>query len=229
MTSDHERAQVQGSRAHASAGLALGGAAIGVVALIGWMSGTPWLTTILPGLPPMMPTTALALLLMGGAAALRQPADDRRPRRWVSTVAALLVLAITVGTLAEYFFPINLPVLRITHLLVRQESALAPTNMSLIAALSLMFLALAMLLLDVRATARVRPSELLALCSALTALTGLTGIVLGAASLFRSPGALVIGLSLPTAASLLLISTACCWDQREEEPRWPPQRGRAGA
>ena len=171
------------------------------------MSGTPSLTTILPGLPPMMPTTALALLLMGGAAALRQPADDRRPRRWVSTVAALLVLAITVGTLAEYFFPINLPVLRITHLLVRQEPALAPTNMSLIAALSLMFLALAMLLLDVRATARVRPSELLALCSALTALTGLTGIVLGAASLFLSPGALVIGLSLPTAASLLLIST----------------------
>jgi PAS domain S-box-containing protein len=207
VTSDHERRLVHATRAHAGAGLAFGGAAIGVVALIGWMSGTPWLTTILPGLPPMMPTTALTLLLMGGAAALRQPHDDRSPRRWVSTVAALLVLAITVGTLAEYLFPINLPILRITHLLVRQPPAVSPTNMSLIAAVSLTFLALAMLLLNVRATARVRPSELLALCTALTAFAGLTGIVLGAASLFLSPGALVIGLSLPTAASLLLIST----------------------
>jgi hypothetical protein len=53
--------------------------------LLGWVSGVTTLTTVLPGLPPMMPRTGLALLLIGGAAAgtptghLRIPVETADP------------------------------------------------------------------------------------------------------------------------------------------------------
>jgi PAS domain S-box-containing protein len=197
---------VTSDRGSAAAWLALGGAAIGLIGLTGWITGTPWLMTIVPGLPPMMPNTALALFVMGGAAAAWQRDDHRAVRRGLSILAALVALVISVGALAEYAFPINLQILRLTDRLVHQPPLAFPTNPSVIGSLAIMFLGLAVLLLDVRATARVRPSEVLAFCAAFTAFTGLTGIVLGAAPLYRSTGAPVIGLSLPTTAGLLLIS-----------------------
>jgi PAS domain S-box-containing protein len=173
-----------------------------------------------PGLPPMMPNTALALFVLGGAAAARQREDHLSVRQALSILAALVALVVSVGALAEYAFPVTLQLLRLTDRLVRQPPMAFPTNPSVIASLAIMFLGCAVLLLDVRATARVRPSELLAFCAAFTAFTGLTGIVLGAAPLYRSSRAPVIGLSLPTAASLLLISISLLLG---------PARGRATA
>ena len=95
--------------------------------------------------------------------------------------------------------------MRIDHFLALTPST-SPARPSPPTALSLTFLATALLLLDVGSTARIRPSELLVLCGALPAFAGLTGIVLGAPVLYRSTRTPIIGLSLPTALSLLLTS-----------------------
>ena len=65
----------------AGAWLCLGGSALGALGLLGWITGTSGLTTIVSGLPPMMPNTALALLLIGGAGAMRQGANPGTARR----------------------------------------------------------------------------------------------------------------------------------------------------
>jgi hypothetical protein len=77
---------------------------------------------------------------------------------------------------------------------------------SALTALALTCLASALLLSDVRPNARVSPSQWLILAGALAAFTGLTGIMLVAPPLYRLPRTPVIGLSLPTAVSLLLTS-----------------------
>ena len=87
--------------ARTGASLCLGGAALGALGLFGWISGTH-LTTIVPGLPPMVPNTALALLLIGCAGAARQGDDTKRVRKVLSLLASFVVLALGVVTLAEY-------------------------------------------------------------------------------------------------------------------------------
>ena len=66
--------------------LCLGGAGLGAIGLVGWLAGVEALVTIVPGQPPMMPNTALALMLLGFAGALRHPRDASRVRdhcpRW---------------------------------------------------------------------------------------------------------------------------------------------------
>ena len=183
--------------------LCLGGAALGGLGLFGWISGLSVLTTIVPGLPPMMPRTALALLLIGGVGAADQGDHSTPRRKTLSLLATLVVLVIGVGTLAEYGLGVEFP---IDRLLPRSQTALVPGPSSPLTALALTSLAAALLLFDVRATHRVRPSEWLVLCAALTAFTGLTGIILGAAPLYRLTRAPLIGVSLPTAVSLLLTS-----------------------
>jgi PAS domain S-box-containing protein len=187
----------------ASVWLCLGGAALGALGLLGWASGVTALTTIVPGLPPMMPRTALALVLIGGSGAAYRR-DDRRP--WwntLSVLATLAVLALGVSQLAEYALGINPPLDRI---LPRIEPTLSLGRSSPLTALALTCLAAAVFLSDVRPNARVSPSQWLILCAALAAFTGLTGILLRAAPLYRLPRTPVIGLSLPTAVSLLLTS-----------------------
>src|SRR5688572_833940 len=78
--------------------LCLGGAWLGAIGLLGWLTGEDALVTIVPGLPPMMPNTGLALLLVGLAGALLYPSGSGRPAaRSLSALAALVVLAIGVG------------------------------------------------------------------------------------------------------------------------------------
>ena len=187
--------------------LCLGGATLGAVGLLGWVAGASLLTTVVPGQPPMMPNTALALLLVGIAGALRHREDTGRMARTLSVLAVLIVLAIGGGTLAEYELGADL---HIDQLLFRVGAAPYPGRPSPPTALALLFLGAALLLFDVRPTARVRPSEWLILPAGLTAFAAFVGAVLGAAPLYRLSRAPVIGVALPTAVSLLLTSAGCC-------------------
>jgi PAS domain S-box-containing protein len=187
----------------AGAWLSLGGAALGALGLLGWITGTGGLTTILPGLPPMMPITAWALVLIGLAGALRRRDDRVTPRNVVALLAALVVLAIGVGTIADYGLAVEL---QIDRLFASFSGTVVPARSSLPSALSLTFLASAILIFNVGTGARLRPSELLVLCAALTAFTGLAGIILGAPMLYRSIRTPIIGISLPSALSLLVTS-----------------------
>jgi PAS domain S-box-containing protein len=183
---------------------------VGAMGLAGWIVGPSSLTTIVPGKPPMMPNTALALLLIGVAAALRHQQDGGRVRKALSLLAALAVLAIGAGTLAEYALSRDL---YIDELVVRGRGAPHPGRPSPPTAFALTLLASAILLLDTRANRRARPSEWFALCAAVTALTGIIGLAFGAGPLYRLSRAPVVGMALPTTVSLLLASVGVLFER----------------
>jgi PAS domain S-box-containing protein len=190
--------------------LCLGGAALGALGLFGWLSGTRVGTSIVPGLPLMTANTALMHMLLGAAGAARYFEAASRYRglagrfqRGLALLATFAVLALAGATLFEYGLAIDL---HIDRLLISSQPV-TPVRPSPPTALALALLATALLLFDTRSTSRVHPSEWLVLCAALTAFTGLIGIILGAEPLYRLTRAPVIGLSLPTAISVLLTST----------------------
>src|SRR5262245_34502185 len=140
--------------------LCLGGAALGVLGLVGWMTGTGLLTTVVPGWPPMMPNTAVALFLVGVGGGLLYREAVARMRRMASSLAAIVALGIGVGTLAEYALGIDLG---IDQLLFAAQAAPYPGRPSPPTALALGLLAGALLVFDSHRTARARPAEWLAL------------------------------------------------------------------
>jgi PAS domain S-box-containing protein len=190
--------------------LCLAGAALGGLGLWGSITGADVLTTWVPNQPPMVPNTAVALLALGIAAALRCHAAGSPGRRMLALSGALVVLAIGVGTLAEYAFGLDL---RIDQPLSSGQAGLYPGRPSPPATLALTLLAVALLLFDFRATARARPSEWLILTAGLIALAGLMAQVFGAAPLYLLPRAPVIGVALPTAVSLLLTSAGMLFER----------------
>jgi PAS domain S-box-containing protein len=182
--------------------LCLGGAASGATGLAGWLSGA-FALPLAPSLPAMMPNTALGLALIGVAAAARRHAGAPRLHTTIAVVTAVVVLVLCSATLVEYGLGVDL---HIDRLLVPNASDTVAVRPALLAVSGLILLALAVLLIDVRPTARVRPSEWFELYAALMAFTGLVVMLLGAQPLYPGTRASVDGLSLATAGSLLLIS-----------------------
>ena len=176
--------------------LCIAGATLGAIGLLGHILGLNVLTTIVPGQPAMMPNTALGLVLVGSAGALRQSPSPGRVHKTLSVTAAVIVLAIGIGTLAEYALDVNL---HIDQLLLAGGTGPAPGRPSPPTALALTFLAVSILLSDVRATASARPSEWLVFSAGVTALTALMGFIFGAGPLYRLSSAPVIGVAVPTA------------------------------
>jgi PAS domain S-box-containing protein len=151
----------------------------------------------------MMPNTGLGLLLVGVAGSLRYQEKRRRLLTALSAVAAAVVLVGAIGTLFEYVMHVDL---LIDDLLMAAPGTVDPGRPSPLSALALAFLASAVLLLDVRAAARVRPSELLALSAGFIAFVAFLGYSFGAEPLYRLRSAHVRGVAIPTAVALLLIS-----------------------
>ena len=137
-------------------GLCLGGAGLGAIGLIRWLTGANPLATIVPGQPPMTPNAALALLLLGIAGALLFAKHSGRSTRWLSALAAVITLGIGVVTIAEYAF--NLP-FSIDQLLIRTEAGPYPGRLSPPVALDLALLATAVLLMDWHPAAHTRPAS----------------------------------------------------------------------
>ena len=166
------------------------------------VAGTGLLTAIAPSGPAMTARSGLGLLLIGGAAALRNREDAGPISKALSVVAALLVLVFGLATLAEHALAVDLPIDRLFLPGTGPDPGRTPPP----AVLALSFLACALLLLDVHAGARVRPSEWLALAAGFTALTALLGFIFGAELHHRVTRVPLIGAALPTAVALLLVS-----------------------
>ena len=166
----------------------------------------------------MSANSALGLLLLGTAGVLRARQDAGTTRRLLATVAAVLALGIGLGTIAEYALRIDLgldQLLGTTYKRGRHPGRPAPAS-----AVSLALVAGALLALDVRRVARTHPSEWLLLMVALTALTALLGFLFGVelhVPLTRGP---IIGMALPTAVGLFLISVGLLFER--------PSRGLMG-
>jgi PAS domain S-box-containing protein len=183
--------------------LCLAGAALGAAGLIGWAAGITWLTIVVPGQPAMMPNTALACLLAGLAGALRRDTGAAKAARALSLAATGVVLVIGIGTLVEYAAGTSLG---LDELLRGGLPGPHPGRPSPLTALALTFLGFALLLFDVRPDSSNRPSDWFGVAAWIIAFTALLGQLFGTAELYRLPRAPVVGVAVPTAVSLFLLS-----------------------
>ncbi|MBI2850991.1 MAG: hypothetical protein HYX80_08145, partial [Chloroflexi bacterium] len=74
----------------------------GTVLFGGWGLDNPGLQNLIPGLPKMMPNTALGLLLSGASLFLSGFAPRKRGIIWIARFLAAAVAALGIATLAEY-------------------------------------------------------------------------------------------------------------------------------
>lgn len=189
--------------------LCLAGAGLGALGLLGWLTGIEALKTLVPNQPPMMPNTAIALVLLGLAGALRA-ARPTAALRWLSALAAIVPLTIGVVTIAEYVF--DLP-FSIDQTLLRTEDEPYPGRPSPPVALALSLLSVAILAFYWPTAGRFHPSEWLILYAGLIAFTFAVAQLLGAGPNYLVLNTVVIGVAVPTAFSLMLISTGLLFGQ----------------
>ena len=174
------------------------GAALGVITLLGWMSGLRDLYTLVPGQPAMMPNTGVALTLTGVAGIL--VGWPSRPLRALCVVAAAIVLVIGVGSLAETAFGLDL---HIDQLLVQANVGMHPGRPSPPTALALTLLGSAILIFDTFPGSATRPSEWLLISAALIGLVGVTGQILGFGGVARRlPPSPLVGIAAPAAVGI---------------------------
>lgn len=179
------------------------GAAVGAVGLLGWIMGVSYLTTLVPGQPQMRANTALSLLLLGVAGSLSHHETVPRAVRVLASTTALIALAIGIGTMVEYGTGRDLG---IDQLLFKSGPEPYPGRPSPPTAVAVALLAGASLFFNHRRRARARPSEWMILCAGLLGFAAIVGAAFGAGPFYRMRSAPVIGVAVPTAVSLLLIS-----------------------
>jgi len=203
---EEEAAQIQ---ANAKLGwlLCLGGASVGLIVLAGWLTGVEQLAILIPGLPPMMPNASICVAALGIAGALRRQENAKGARFVFSAVLAITVVAIGVGTIAEYALHFRFA---LDQFFIRTNAQILspyPGRPSAPTALAVTLLAAAILHFNSRLSERIRPSEWLILAAAIIAITALVGQLFGAEALYRLAHTSVIGISLPTVIGILMISS----------------------
>lgn len=186
-----------------SRGLHIGGAVLGALGLLGWITGPSWLTTIIPDQPAMPPNTAVGLIAIATAGFLRSEPTASARYRVISNVLATLALAIGVATLTEYMAGIDL---HIDQALLAVGSGPHPGRPSPPAAIAFTFLGIALLTIDLRPHEATRPSEWFSIAAAFTTIIGLIGNAFRAAPLYRFHHDPVLDVAVPAALSLLAIS-----------------------
>lgn len=189
--------------------LCVAGAAIGGTMLFGVVTHAAGMLTLVPRKPPITGNAALCLLLLGISGALRRDVDARPARKIAAIVMSVLVIGLSLGTLAEYALEVDLG---IDVLLARDEGP-HPGRPSPLTVLATASVAAALLAFDTRPRARVRPSEWLVLLAWVSAFTALLGLVFGVGVLYQTRGSPVIGVALPTSIGLLLISTGLLFER----------------
>jgi signal transduction histidine kinase len=74
---------------------------LSVIALVGWLSGAPILTTLLPDRPPLFPATALGLLIAARALAVIEAAEEARKLAIVQVLVGLATMGAHLSGFAE--------------------------------------------------------------------------------------------------------------------------------
>ena len=143
------------------------------VVILGWGLDISVLRSAVPGLVAMNPTTALTFSLAAGSLLVlrTQPATRRasRPRR-AATLSAAAVVTVGIVTLAGYLLGRNLGLDQILFRGELGDNRIAPNT-----GFNFVLVGLAILLLDAETRRGLRPSQVLAAASGLTALVAATG------------------------------------------------------
>jgi len=180
-------------------------AVIGVLVLIGWWRDIDALRTIIPGLIPTIPNTAVAAIL-GGLAVLTAVRAERDAR--FNTVTLWLAAALTVlGTLfvIERALTVDLGIdLLLFGNSVKGWEGTSPGRPAINSAVVMMVDGLALLLLDVKTERDRRPSEGLSAVGAVIAFVAIVGYMYGVRGLYSfGPRT---GMALLTAIMLCILS-----------------------
>jgi len=189
--------------------LYLASIALGAIGLSGRLTGMAPMVTIVP----MVPNTAVALMLLGLGGMLHHAAGSGWVLRWAPTLAAIVVLAISLATIAEHVF--NLP-FSVDQLFVRIEGPVQrpyPGRAAPPVTLALTLISAGILAFELRTTKRVRLPEWLILVACLIVFTFGMARFFGAGPIYQFSGAPIIGFGLPTALGLLMVSAGQLLEQ----------------
>ena len=179
--------------------------AVGGLVLAGWALGLPLITSFGPGLPPMVPNTALSLALAGEALWLSLARRPPRLARLNTLAANILASVVTLFgglTLGEHFFGWRLPLDTLLLPFLADQGPI-PGRLPFNTAFSLVCIGLALLLLRISSQGAAVLAQLLALLAALNGLRVLLGFI------DRESGSYTIpspeGVALHTATALVLL------------------------
>lgn len=178
---------------------------VGVLVIVGWLTGNVAIKSVVPGLATMKLNTALLFMLLGLALVVR----DTRLK--LAQICATVALVIAIFTLAEYAFGLDF---RIDELLIRDEATRAvggvfPGRMSVITAVNFTLLSISLLLLKQRPLL----SQLLTLFALSLALVALATYLYDAESLRQVfPFST---LALHTAGTFVILGVGILLTQRK--------------
>ena len=197
---------------------------VGVLVLVGWWRGIDALQTIVPGLIPTIPNTAVALIL-GGLGVICAVRGEHDPR-FATATRALAIALTALGTLffieriADVSFGIDLLLFGDKVKLMGWEP---PGRPAINSAIVMMLDGAALLFVDIRARDDRRPAEALAAIGVIISFTAIIGYMYGVRGLYsfgpRSGMALLTGITLcvlslgivfvrPTEGAASLIASA---------------------
>jgi len=190
-----------------------GAIGLGVAGLVlfGWWLKLPIFTSVVPGLRPMAPNSALMGVLSSMALLLLSPPSPRPSARFIAKIASMLVCLIAGLTLFEYAAGIDLG---IDQLLVPSGEPtihLFPGRPGPNSALTFLSLGTGLLLLDYGVGRRFRPAEAFIIAAGAIPTIALLGYLLGADALYGIPALLPhsahVALSIPSAVVMLLLAS----------------------
>jgi signal transduction histidine kinase len=178
---------------------------VGVLVLIGWWRDIDALRTIVPGLIPTIPNTAVAFLIggLGLLAAIRSEYDERS--RWAASIFGGALATLGVLFFFEHITNISLGIDLL--LFGNKVSAMEwrpPGRPAINATIVMMLDGFALLLVDVRSYRGRRPSEALSTIAAILSFTAILGYMYGVRGLY-SFGPLT-GMAFLTGITLCALS-----------------------
>ena len=145
---------------------------LGVLVLYGWLIRSPWLTSVVPGLAAMAPSTALGMVLLGLGLGC---ADSRsRGAAVILNIAAVAILAISFTTLLVYAGMIDAKIDRLLDAYLTGVVA-SSAHMAAATALSFTLSAAALLLLRRASAAAIVAGQICALIMLALVLASLFG------------------------------------------------------
>ncbi len=177
---------------------------IGLTVLIGWFADIPALTSLLPGFTSIKVNPAVCFVLVGIALWMSQPKRITTRTRLISFVLSLLVLAISLLTLAQYVFKADFG---IDQVLMHQPDALNPLflgRMAPHAALCFMLIAVSLLMLDKRSARKILIVRVMNAFVLFVAAVAVVGYVSNISILFAYLN--FSSLALHTALALIIVA-----------------------
>jgi PAS domain S-box-containing protein len=187
-----------------AAGASVWVTAMGSLSLIGYAADVPILTTVVPGLPAMVPLTAASFVAAGVSLWLLRHSSATGARPWIGRALGLLVAALATAIAVEYLVDLDLglDLLLFADALPSREAAGRPAPHTTAA---LLLCGLALAFIDADRRGGYRPAFLFGSASAAVALAALLAYAYGVG--YVRAVSTSTGMALHTAVGVLVLAT----------------------